>query len=100
MRIKSVLAAPASGGLLHPQGVRRGRLGQPFSDGGPEARCLFDEAQGGFFDEVLGVDTGVGGDLGELRFLLVGEMDFHRFEGRNSGWWCRPLFLLSTWRVG
>jgi len=43
------------------------------------------QAQGGILHQPLGIRTGMTGDLGQLRFLLRGEMDFHACQcGRAS----------------
>jgi hypothetical protein len=50
---------------------------QHLPDGGAKAGSLFDQAQSGILHQMLGVRTGMGGDLRELRFLVGCEMDFH-----------------------
>jgi len=47
------------------------------ADGSAKLRILFDQAQGGILHQMLGIRTGMIGDLRKLSFLLRSEMDFH-----------------------
>jgi len=46
-------------------------------DSGAELRILFNQAQSGILNQMLGISTGMVGYLGKLGFLLRSEMDFH-----------------------
>jgi hypothetical protein len=46
--------------------------------GARKRASLFQQAQSGVLHQMLGIDTGMTGDLRKLRFLLRGEMYFHR----------------------
>ncbi len=50
------------------------------SDGGTEAGIFLKQAQSGILHQSLGVGACVGGNLRKLRFLLGGEMHFHRLQ--------------------
>ena len=43
----------------------------------PEAGSLFDQSQCGVLHQMLGIRTGMTGNLRKLRFLLRSEMYFH-----------------------
>lgn len=46
-------------------------------DSGAEFRILFNQAQSGILNQMLGIDTGMVGYLEKLGFLFRSEMDFH-----------------------
>ena len=61
------------------------RLLQAFLYGGAKARVPFEQAQGNTLNQLLGIGAGLTGDLGKLRFLLRGEVDFHGGSLAESG---------------
>ncbi len=69
--------------LLKPEAhfiiVKRARVGlnDSFRNSGAEAIPGFDQTQGRFLYEMLGVHPVVGRDARKLRFLLWRETDFH-----------------------
>src|ERR1700730_6174595 len=50
------------------------------SDGGTEAGIFLKQAQSGILHQSLGIGACLGGNLRKLRFLLGGEMHFHRLQ--------------------
>jgi hypothetical protein len=53
----------------------------------PRSACAIPsrkQAQGGILHQSLGGGACLGGHLRKLRFLLGGEMDFHRFQSTRN----------------
>jgi len=55
-------------------------LGYALAYSGAEVGFLLKQAQRGIFHQALGVSARLGSDLRKLRFLLGGEMNFHRLQ--------------------
>jgi len=51
-----------------------------YAHGGPKTSVVLKQTQSSILHELLGVGARRGGNLGKLRFLLTGEMYFHRFQ--------------------
>jgi hypothetical protein len=51
-----------------------------------QAGVFLQQTQSGVFHQALGVGPGFGSDLGKLRFLLRGEMNFHGSDYGKTKW--------------